>query len=484
MDNTLHSLLSNSSEPKKTVNPRHRNLLSSGAKLFPVLLLCAFAVCTWVLFGEQLTPAKQYAVTRVITVRALHPAANHAASQSKQPDVDPYAAPTLFQASGWFEPDPFPVRVSTLYSGVVKNVFVLDGEHVEQGQLLATMIAEDAELDLQTAQSIWQERLAQLKQSKAAKEEAQARLTTWKLRRAVAKKRANELQDDAERLTQAGSTIVPEREISQALLKLATQQANIEMLEAEKQELLAILAAREADVDIAEQRANHAQTDLERKQLALDRTRITSPVDGIIQHLYVGPGSKRMLHMDHPDSATIATLYQPSSLQARIDVPLEEVARLFIDQAVILKSSLLPEQSFRGRVTSIVGKADIQRNTLQVKVALTTPHPILRPDMLCRAEFLAPTQITHKRTADPSDTHIAIYAPKTAIFQQADTHAVWVLDDTRERVDLRTIQLGSATKGDYIHIRTGLLPGDLIVREPDPDLLAGQKIQPVYNYEQ
>lgn len=63
-----------------------------------------------------------------------------------------------------------------------------------------------------------------------------------------------------------------------------------------------------------------------------------------------------------------AVLFQPDSLQARIDVPLEEAAQLRIGQPVRLRSTLLPNQTFLGQVTRIDGQADLQRNTLQDKV--------------------------------------------------------------------------------------------------------------------
>mgnify|MGYP003574624666 FL=1 len=59
----------------------------------------------------------------------------------------------IFQASGWVEPDPYPVKATALIDGVVETVEVLEGQIVESGQLLATLIADDARLDLDTAES-------------------------------------------------------------------------------------------------------------------------------------------------------------------------------------------------------------------------------------------------------------------------------------------------------------------------------------------
>ena len=57
-----------------------------------------------------------------------------------------------------------------------------------------------------------------------------------------------------------------------------------------------------------------AQTDLARKKLALERTVIRSPVDGIVLHLHAEPGKKRMLASDNPKSAVIVEIYDPEKL--------------------------------------------------------------------------------------------------------------------------------------------------------------------------
>ena len=77
-----------------------------------------------------------------------------------------------------------------------------------------------------------------------------------------------------------------------------------------------------------------------------------------------------------------AILFEKGKLQARIDVPLSEAAKVNLGQIVEISSSILPEQTFRGKITRILGEADLQRNTLQVKVRIENPHPRLRPEML------------------------------------------------------------------------------------------------------
>src|SRR5439155_3123646 len=92
----------------------------------------------------------------------------------------------------------------------------------------------------------------------------------------------------------------------------------------------------------------------------------------------------------HPEASTVATLYDPTRLQVRADVRLEDVPRLRPGQAVRIESPAAPAGPLDGEVLFATSQADVQKNTLQVKVLVKAPPPTLRPDMLVRATFLAP----------------------------------------------------------------------------------------------
>ena len=134
-----------------------------------------------------------------------------------------------------------------------------------------------------------------------------------------------------------------------------------------------------------------AEVTEDEKELALTRTKIVSPVDGVVLELKAAPGQKKMLGMDDMDSATMAVLFEKRKLQARVDVPLADARGLVPGQAALVTSDFLPNVEFRGVVTRIVGSADLQRNTLQAKVRVIDPDPRLRPEMLCRVKFLETT---------------------------------------------------------------------------------------------
>ena len=80
----------------------------------------------------------------------------------------------IFQASGWIEPDPYPIRIPSLYDGVVEDVLVLEGEIVRKGQKLVTLINEDAKIALMLAK-------AQLEEAKSIELELVSELSLQKL---------------------------------------------------------------------------------------------------------------------------------------------------------------------------------------------------------------------------------------------------------------------------------------------------------------
>lgn len=451
--------------------------ISSLAKALPWSLLVAFVVLIWLLFGDQFKSAREVDLASVVTLRAEAEMASVSHPESSNAPIS-FEGEPLFQASGWIEPDPLPIHATTLYSGVVESVHVLEGQAVQKGQLLAQMIDEDADLDLQSAQTMLSQAKASLTQREAERALSEATLVKLELEITAAQTRLEELKDVSRRLTSAGGNVFPEGEIVQAKLRVDTQKAMTEATVASREELKAELAMSQGAVAEAEAMVGHAEIQLARAQLAMDRTRIYSPVEGRIQKLYVSPGLKRMLNMDDLESATIAKIYQPEVLQARIDVPLEEAAQLVIGQAVRLRTTLLPNKTFKGQVTRIDGQADLQRNTLQAKVKILDAADPLRPEMLCRAEFLpAGSKSRSIQSTGSTGLRVSLYVPESALLGSGQARTVWALDVSGERLEQREVTVGSEPRDGYLPVLEGLRPGDKVVLEPASDLEAGMRVK-------
>ena len=83
---------------------------------------------------------------------------------------------SLVQAPGWVEADPFSTYVPALTTGIVKNVMVLEGDQVTTGQIVATLVDDDARLELDHANAILTQRNGELQAAQAAFSAAETEL--------------------------------------------------------------------------------------------------------------------------------------------------------------------------------------------------------------------------------------------------------------------------------------------------------------------
>jgi len=217
----------------------------------------------------------------------------------------------------------------------------------------------------------------------------------------------------------------------------------------------------------------HAQ--MQKAELDFNRTKVRSPVDGVVLRLIARPGSRIMLHMDDMDAGSAAILYEEGKLQARIDVPLSEAAKIFPGQNVEVSSTILPEEKFNGIVTRILGEADLQRNTLQVKVSLLNPNPKLRPEMLCRAKFFGSNSENHSENQEVK-VFVSEIVPMSS--QNAEVE-LFVISKNGNQAEQRRVKFGNLIKEGFIEVLEGLLPGDKIIINPASKLRAGDRIKVV-----
>lgn len=323
------------------------------------------------------------------------------------------------QASGWIEPDPFPVRVPFKTDGFVQEVFVLEGQAVRQGELIATL--DDSNHVLRVAMLE-----AEFSMAEAEQRAAKAELV--------------EATDRAARVRLLGDEDI----------------APVERIAADR-----MAAEAQAMADQRSARVAVLRAQLDEARLDLERTRVVSPVDGVVLARHAAPGLKRMAGMEDMDSASAVTLYDPRKLQVRVDVPLSDAGRIESGMTARIVTAAFANRVFTGAVTRITSEADITRNTLQIKVAILDPDPRMRPEMLCRVEFIgsatrAPATASGKRL---------IWIPAAAVLDEGnkDTAVVWVIDPVNETAARRTITIGAEVRDGYRPVLDGLRAGEKVV---------------------
>lgn len=471
-------ILSKSHSDNRAENVIATRRRRSFAWALPFGLMVGFLAILALLFGEKLRPALAVKTAPVITIRAATSAPPGGEEESRLESgrrVETGArGDLLFQASGWVEPDPYITFVPTLTNGVVDEVHVLEGQKVEKGELLATLIDEDAKLDLREAERKYASLEKKITAHCNGFDIIEAQIEAARRKTDAVKTRLREARDTLNRLEQLSAGAVSRQQLVQARLAVEREAAMLAEAEAEIPRLRAQLTQLGSEKESMLAGLDELETARDRAQLALERTRITSPMDGRVLHLHAAPGKKRMLNMESEKSAVIVELYDPQKLQARIDVPLNEAAGLFVGQPVELLSEILPETTFSGRVTRITGQADLQRNTLQAKVQIDKPDDRLRPDMLVRAKFFSVAskgKVVGEGAG--SGDRLALYLPAEAL---RDGGTVWVVTPgaTAER---RQVRVGDEVRDGHRLVKEGLRSGETVILSPPDQLEEGMRVE-------
>lgn len=471
--------------------------------VLPGLILTGFAGLIFAAAREQFLPRKSVTVVPVMVTN----------TSAKREGT------ALFQTAGWVEPRPSAVNVAALATGVVEEVLVVGGTDVTAGQPVARLVKTDAELALQRADVARKLQAAELESAevelraarlrkenpvhlRAALADAQAALSKTESEVAripfqieTAAAQLAYAEENLRGKESAGDTIAG-RLLQQARSERNAADANLRewqdqkrRLEAERvaqagrvevfQQQLDLLIDETRQVEAATAQLHAAQARLDQailavshSQLMLDRTTITAPVTGRVLAVLARPGTRVTDNTmgEAASSSTILTLYDPAQLQVRADVRLENVRDIQPGMQVRITSASLA-QPLNGQVLQATSSANIQKNTLEVKVAIDDPPPELRPEMIVSATFLAPAS-----EAGPEDVEtIRLLVPRRLVDAESGSPAVWTVD-AEGRARRCPITLGEGGDDSHAEVTAGLNPGDKLVDGGRESLVDGSRV--------
>jgi RND family efflux transporter MFP subunit len=446
--------------------------------LLPGAVLLGFlGVVSWAA-RDALLPAQPVTVVPILTERS---------------EVQASGTP-LFQAAGWVEPRPTPTLVSALTEGIVDKLLVVEGQQVKAGEPVATLVDADARLALQTAQAELNQREAEA-DALLAKAEADRAFLPYQVQSAEARQKLARIEVERKKAAYNALPAVSqdhaERELVTAdaalgELKLRKQRLEREadtlprMRRAGRDEAAPVLAEGpltqpEANMKVAMTRIYQARLVVDTARLRLDRTTIRAPVAGRVLALLARPGSRLMgMGSTGPADATAAvSLYDPAQLQVRADVRFEDLAGVAPGQPVRIETPAVRAGALQGRVLFATSLADVQKNTLQVKVAIEEPPPVIKPDMLVSVTFLATA-----RPAGPAGhtDALRLLVPRALVDSASGGYQVWVADQAAGMARHQTVKLG-ASFGDLLEVVDGLTPADKLIAGGRAGLRDGQRIR-------
>lgn len=481
--------------------PRRRRWISRF--LLPAGLLLGF-VALLGFAGRELLPKPSVTVVPVIVQRG---------------EVQQAGTP-LFQAAGWIEPRPTLVSVAALAPGVIEELLVVEGQQVAKGEPIARLIAIDAELGVQQAKAALAIRAGELQRAQA---ELKAAITRWEqpahlqAKLADAKSLLARAKTEMEKLPflikaakanveftrnslegkQAAKNAIAGVVIEQAAKDYAAAQAEWEELRQRGPNLAGESKALQEKVDalqtqrtlLVEERrqvdeakakvattkalCEEAKLRLRQAELGLERTVIRAPMNGRVLRLTALPGT-RVLGLQNTagqSSSTVVEMYDPNRLQVRADVRLEDVPMVAPGAPVEIETASAGKL-IQGRVLQSTSSANIQKNTLEIKVELVDPPAAVRPEMLVTATFLAPELVAD---VDESTEMERIFAPQQLVRTGASGDEVWVVD-AEGRAIRKAVQIGGAGADGLVEVLAGLQATDKLIASDVQGLDSGEAV--------
>ncbi|BAZ40832.1 RND family efflux transporter MFP subunit [Calothrix sp. NIES-4101] len=399
-------------------------------------------------------------------------------------------------ANGTIQPE-MSINLSPKTSGILRQLFVKEGDAVEVGQVVAKM--DDSNLQGQLLQAKGQlaqaeanlqkliagNRPQDIAQAQAQLNEAQANLQKVKVGNRpqdIAQAQAR-LQNAQSQLQQAESTFqqndrlykqgaISERtwldsqslrdraqsQVLEAQKALELQQAGSrpeDILQAQatvqqRQQALSLAKAGSRIEDIAQARAQviSARGTLKTIQTQVNDTFIRAPFDGTVTRKYADPGAfvTPTTAGSSVSSATSSSILSLASAnQIVVNVAESNIAQMRLGQKAIITADAYPGKKFAGKVTQISPQSIVVQNvtSFEVKVKiLDDKENLLRSGMNVNVTF------------DAGTLENVLVVPTVAIVRQTEGTGVYVQGESNRP---KFVQISTGlTVNDKTEVRSGL----------------------------
>jgi RND family efflux transporter MFP subunit len=229
-------------------------------------------------------------------------------------------------------------------------------------------------------------------------------------------------------------------------VKMETNQLNLELMETElrKQESLYEKGGVTLrDLKTAEINYENAKTTVINSKLQLEKTRIVSPIEGVIVDLpYHTQGTQV------ETGVTVVKIMDYKTMYMDVQLPEKYISDIQSGQLVWLTNYTIPEDTITGRVTQLSPAINADTRTFKGTVSIDNNDFLLRPGMFVKADIVT----NHK------DSVIVI--PKSIILSRQRGKTVFVVD--RGIASERIIETGLENISD-VEVTGGLEKNERVV---------------------
>lgn len=230
------------------------------------------------------------------------------------------------------------VSVGTQVSGQIKDIYVDFNSEVKAGQLIAIIDPESIEYRVRSAQ-------ADLDSARAAVLTAQANAAAGRAGVSRAQTDLAEAQRSHERnQSLAAQGFISQSEVDRTRALINTAGESVKSAQAQ-------LGVNEAQIKSAQAGVAQRESALAQARIDLERTRITSPVNGIVIKRAIEKGQTVAASLQAPELFVIAQNLQDMQVDASIDE--SDVGRIRTGQKATFTVDAFPGQTFEGEVRQV-----------------------------------------------------------------------------------------------------------------------------------
>ncbi len=372
------------------------------------------------------------------------------------------------------------VEVGSQISGNILELFADFNARVTAGQLLAQLDPATYEAQVEQAKANLENAIATLKTSEAQIKNLEASMLTAKAEIQVSKaniRKAEVNVEEAERNHRRikelfGKKLVSASDLDSALTSFESQKASLEGTKAQhesaKARIMAIEAQMEAErsqIEGAKARIKQMEAQMNIAKINLERTKIFSPIDGVVISREVDVGQTVAASLQAPRLFIIAQDLRAMQIDTAVDEA--DIGHVKEGQEVSFTVDAYRNKTFKG-VVAQVRLSPIENSnvvTYSVMVNVNNDELLLKPGMTANVEIIAANRenvlrIPNKALYFKATGKMAEKQKEIVDELATDTLPIWI---KAKRPELRTIKMG-ISNDEFIEVVSGeIKEGDQVI---------------------
>src|SRR5262249_33181814 len=166
----------------------------------------------------------------------------------------------------------------------------------------------------------------------------------------------------------------------------------------------------------------------------------------------------------------VVTIANLEKMDVETDITENLLSRIAPGQPAEVSVSAIPSRRYRGRLRQVIPMGDRTRGTVKVKVEILDPDEKLFPELAATVHFL-PSQSGNS----PDASRSYLFVPKAAVFQENGHDHVWVIGK-QDTVRKRPVEVATTTDA-LARVESGLEAGESVVLNPLKSLHDGDVVR-------